>query len=193
MKSLKVPNSNFILGWLFSTTSLQSHTGPMQGQNRVFPVYISLWEKVHREIPVFITGMGLQCCYVNSLCQFILTIDMSTNFVTSYCPLYLSPYFVNSSLQWIVNTFCTHILLTSFSDKNQNMLILLTQFFNTFCQLLLLTFVVNSSCQLIFLTHIISPFCQLNLSFTLSTNIVNMFCQPIDMSIPFVNDFFIKF
>ena len=61
--------------------SLQSRTGPVQGQDRVFPVYFShtgknlftlagipvmktgfsLLGKVHRENPVFITGMGLQC------------------------------------------------------------------------------------------------------------------------------------
>jgi hypothetical protein len=61
--------------------TLQSPTGPVQGQNRVFPVYFShtgkslfslqgsqviktgfsLLGKLHREIPVFITGMGLQC------------------------------------------------------------------------------------------------------------------------------------
>ena len=60
--------------------SLQSRTGPVQGQNRDFPVYFShtgknlfslqgsqvietgfsLLGKVHREFPVFITGMGLQ-------------------------------------------------------------------------------------------------------------------------------------
>ena len=57
--------------------ALQSRTEPVQGQNRVFPVYLShtgkylfswqgsqmmrtgfsLWEKVHRENPVFITGI----------------------------------------------------------------------------------------------------------------------------------------
>ena len=62
-------------------TTLQSRTGPVQGQYRVFPVYFShtgknlfslqgsqlvktgfsLLGKVHREIPVFITGAGLQC------------------------------------------------------------------------------------------------------------------------------------
>ena len=62
-------------------TTLQSLTGPVQSQYRVFPVYFShtgknlfslqgsqvmttgfsLLGKVHREIPVFITGMGLQC------------------------------------------------------------------------------------------------------------------------------------
>ena len=61
--------------------SLQSLTGSLQGENRVFPVKFfhtvknlfslhgtpamkigfSLWEKLHRENPVFITGMGLQC------------------------------------------------------------------------------------------------------------------------------------
>ena len=61
--------------------TLQSRTGPVQGQNRDFPVYFShtgknllslqgsqmietgfsLLGKVHREFPVFITGMGLQC------------------------------------------------------------------------------------------------------------------------------------
>ena len=65
-----------------SLFKLQSRTGPVHGQNRVFPVYFShtgknlfslqgsqvmktgfsLLGKVHREIPVFITGMGLQCC-----------------------------------------------------------------------------------------------------------------------------------
>ena len=60
--------------------TLQSRTGPVQGQNRDFPVYFfhtgknlfslqgsqvietgfSLLGKVHREFPVFITGMGLQ-------------------------------------------------------------------------------------------------------------------------------------
>ena len=64
--------------------ALQSRTGPVQGQNRVFPVYFShtgknlfslqgsqviktgfsLWEKLHREIPVIITRMGLQCSNV---------------------------------------------------------------------------------------------------------------------------------
>ena len=68
--------------WIQSELStLQSRTGPVQGQNGVFSVYFShtgknlfslqgsqvmktgfsLWEKVHRENPVFITGMGLQC------------------------------------------------------------------------------------------------------------------------------------
>ena len=62
-------------------TTLQSHTRPVQGQNRVFPVYFShtgknlftlagiplmktdffLLGKVHRKNPVFITAMGLQC------------------------------------------------------------------------------------------------------------------------------------
>ena len=62
-------------------TALQSLTGSVQGQNRDFPVYFfptgknlfslagipvmktgfSLVGKVHREHPVFITGMGLQC------------------------------------------------------------------------------------------------------------------------------------
>ena len=61
--------------------ALQSRTGPVQGLYRDFPVYFShtgknlfslqgskvmktgfsLLGKVHREIPVFITGMGLQC------------------------------------------------------------------------------------------------------------------------------------
>ena len=64
-----------------NTATLQSLTGPVQGQNRDFPVKfshtwknffslqgtpflitgISLWEKLHRENPVFITGKGLQC------------------------------------------------------------------------------------------------------------------------------------
>ena len=64
-------------------TAMQSRTGPVQGQNRDFPVYFfptgknlfslagipvmktgfSLLGKVHRENPVFITGMGLQCTY----------------------------------------------------------------------------------------------------------------------------------
>ena len=59
----------------------RAHCNPLQGQNRDFPVYFfptgknlfllqgsqlmetsfSLWEKVHRENPVFLTGMGLQC------------------------------------------------------------------------------------------------------------------------------------
>ena len=66
---------------LFPHPALQSRTGPVQGQYRVFPVYFShtgknlfslqgfqvietgfsLLGKVHREFPVFITGMGLQC------------------------------------------------------------------------------------------------------------------------------------
>ena len=53
--------------------TLQSLTGPVQGQNRVFPVQYfhtgknlfsiqgSLLEILHRENPVFITGTGLQC------------------------------------------------------------------------------------------------------------------------------------
>ena len=68
----------------YTFITLQSRRGPVQGQNRVFPVYFShtgknlfslqgsqvmktsfsLWEKVHRENPVFITGMGLQCRYL---------------------------------------------------------------------------------------------------------------------------------
>ena len=67
-------------------TTLQSRTGPVQGQYRVFPVYFShagktlfslqgfqvmttgfsLLGKVHREIPVFLTGVGLQCTYTVS-------------------------------------------------------------------------------------------------------------------------------
>ena len=66
-------------------STLQSRTGPVQGQNRDFPVYFShtgknllslqgsqvietgfsLLGKVHREFPVFITGMGLQCMTIN--------------------------------------------------------------------------------------------------------------------------------
>ena len=65
-------------------TTLQSLTGPVQGQNRVFPEYFShteknlfslqgsqvmetgfsLWEKVQRENPVSIEGMGLQCMQI---------------------------------------------------------------------------------------------------------------------------------
>ena len=68
------------------TTSLQSRTWPVQGQNRVFPMHFShtgknlftlagipvmktgfpLLGKVHRENPVFITGMGLQCRHIDS-------------------------------------------------------------------------------------------------------------------------------
>ena len=60
-----------------STDTLQSRTGPVQGQKRNFPVKfshtgknifslqgtpflitgISLWKKLHKENPVFITGM----------------------------------------------------------------------------------------------------------------------------------------
>ena len=67
-------------------TPLQSRTGPVQGQNRDFPVYFShtgknlfslqgsqvietgfsLFGKVHREFPVFITGMGLQCVLIRN-------------------------------------------------------------------------------------------------------------------------------
>ena len=66
--------------------TLQSRTGPVQGQNRVFPVYFShtgrnmfslqgsqvikagfsLLGKVHRENPVFIKGMGLQCIWIKN-------------------------------------------------------------------------------------------------------------------------------
>ena len=69
---------NLILNEKFSS---RLHCNPVQGQNRVFPVYFShtginlfslqgsqvmktgfsLLGKVHRENPVFITGMGLQC------------------------------------------------------------------------------------------------------------------------------------
>ena len=65
------------------SSTLQSLTGSVQGQNRDFPVYFfptgknlfslagipvmktgfSLLGKVHRENPVFITGMGLQCSH----------------------------------------------------------------------------------------------------------------------------------
>ena len=61
-----------------STNTLQSRTGPVQGQKRNFPVKfshtgknifslqgtpflitgISLWKKLHKENPVFITGKG---------------------------------------------------------------------------------------------------------------------------------------
>ena len=64
-------------------SSLQSLTGLVQGQNRVFPVEyfpteknlfslagipvmktgFSLLEILHRENPVLITGMGLQFCF----------------------------------------------------------------------------------------------------------------------------------
>ena len=43
------------------TNTLQNHPC---NENMVFPVMktgFSLWEKLHRENPVFITGMGLQC------------------------------------------------------------------------------------------------------------------------------------
>ena len=46
--------------------TLQSRTGPVQGQNRgsqVMATGFSLFGKVHRENPVLITGMGLQCRY----------------------------------------------------------------------------------------------------------------------------------
>ena len=76
---------DFILSLvLLLISALQSLTGSVQGQNRDFPVYFfptgknlfslqgsqlmetgfSLWEKVHRENPVFITGMGLQCTII---------------------------------------------------------------------------------------------------------------------------------
>ena len=43
------------------------HCNPLQGQYRartgISLCPFSLWEKVHRENPVFITGMGLQCMH----------------------------------------------------------------------------------------------------------------------------------
>ena len=65
--------------------SFMLHCNPLRGQNRVFPVYyfhtgknlfllagipvmktgFSLMEILHRENPVFITGMGLQCVSSN--------------------------------------------------------------------------------------------------------------------------------
>ena len=79
--------------------TLQSRTGPVQGQNRDFPVYFShtgknlfslqgsqvietgfsLLGKVHREFPVFITGMGLQCrlIYKNMHVVVVLKNDLS--------------------------------------------------------------------------------------------------------------------
>ena len=72
--------------------TLQSRTGPVQGQNRDFPVYFShtgkthfslqgsqvietgfsLLGKIHREIPVFITGMGLQCISMQYIVEMFL-------------------------------------------------------------------------------------------------------------------------
>ena len=114
MKSLKVPNSNLFLGWLF------------------FSMY-----------------------NVNSLCHLILTIDMSTNFVTSFCQLYLSTHIFNIFCELIFAVNCQHILSKYFVDKFFRWKSKNAYFVNTVFQHILSTFDVNSSCQL---------FCQLILS-----------------------------
>ena len=56
-------------------SKLYVHCNPVQGQYRARTGFsmcsFSLWEKLHRVNPVFITGMGLQCKLYALLCRYL--------------------------------------------------------------------------------------------------------------------------
>ena len=75
-----------IIGPFFSVlpTGPKPHRNPLQGQYLArtgIPANGNRWEKVHRENPVFITGMGLQCspnfnfCSINLITAWLMYND----------------------------------------------------------------------------------------------------------------------